>query len=109
MITQEALGQVLAGAQQAEEEGPCWCTDEDCDLGHEDPELYPTHVVTFVTPDGDLDEAENEEYLGQPWGTEGTLGIATDHPTTFPQDAPRMVIVDRATGEWVCADRFVAA
>ncbi len=110
MITDRALQQVLAAAKKAVDEGPCYCLDEGCEfeeLGHEDPEQYPTHCVTFVRPDGSLDEAENKHCLGPKWGIDGPLEFVTDHPTTYPDDAPRMVIIERATGAWACADAYL--
>jgi len=107
MITNKALQRVLDAAQKSFEEGPCYCLDEDCEDDHEEPEQYPSHCVTFVKPDGSLDEADNKHCLGKKWGIDGPLDYVTDHPISFPEDAPRMVIIDRATGDWVCATDYL--
>lgn len=108
MITRKALRQLLDGAQKAEDEGPCFCVDEDCEEDHEDPSLFPSHCITFVTPDGRLDTAENKAYLSsRGWGVEGSLEYVVDHPRSYPEDAPRMVIVDRETREWCPATAYL--
>lgn len=110
MISSKALQEVLDAAQVAADNGPCFCTEDDCEWeenGHGEPEEYPSHAVTFVKPNGDLDRAENKHCLGRPWGIDGPLGFVTDHPTTYTDDAPRMVIVDRATGAWCCATAYL--
>lgn len=107
MITSKALRQVLEAAQRSEDEGPCFCLDEDCEYGHDEPDRFPSHCVTFVNADGSLDVRENKEYLAHPWGVDGPLDYVTDHPISFPEDAPRMVIIDRATGQWCCATDYL--
>lgn len=103
MISDKALQQVLDGAQKEADQGPCFCVDPVCEDDHEDPDQYPSHAITFVKPDGQLDKADNKTYLGKPWGVDGPYNFVIDHPQTYPDDAPRLVIVDRATGEWCCA------
>ena len=100
MITSKALQQILVGAQQSEDDGPCYCQAEDCEGDHEEPEMYPSHCVAFVTADGSLDKAANRHCLGKPWGIDGPLEYVLDHPQNFPDDADRMVVVDRETHEW---------
>lgn len=107
MITRKALQQILDAAQKAEDDGPCWCTDEDCELGHEDPALYPSHVVSFVTSDGRLDKASNEQYLCWSWGVDGAFEDVTEYPQNWPDFAERMVVVERATGQWYPATAYL--
>lgn len=101
MITAKALKQVLDAAQKSADEGPCFCDDEDCEYDHDDPSQAPTHAITFVTADGRLDKAENKKCLSRRgWGIDGPLEFVLDHPQCFPEDAPRMVVIERATGQW---------
>ncbi len=100
MITDKALRQVLDAAQKAEDEGPCFCDDEDCDDGHEYGAEPATHVSTFVTPNGQLDKKLNRTYLGPDWGYDGDLETVTD-PALWPSEhVSNVVVVDRATGAW---------
>jgi hypothetical protein len=99
VINAKALRQVLEAAQQAEDEGPCFCDDEDCDDGHEYGAEPATHVSTFVTPNGQVDTRLNKKYLGPRWGLDGDFETVTD-PALWPDNATNMVVVDRATGDW---------
>ncbi len=105
MITNKAAQQALNGVTAMENE-LCFCHDEDCEGYH--PDHGPaTHVITFVTPDGALDRAENSEYLGWPWGAGGDLVNALDYPQTFPEVADQMVVIERATGVWRVASSYL--
>ncbi len=107
MITKKALQQALAGAQEAEEEGPCFCVDEECEFGHEEGAVPATHVITYVTSDGRLDTAENKEVLGPRWGYDADLDGVLDFPQNWPEDAPRMVVIERETGQWYPATAYL--
>jgi hypothetical protein len=99
MITKKALRQVLDGAQKREDEGPCWCTDEDCEEPHSDGEERATHISTFVTSNGQLDTRLNKKYLGLTWGYDGDIETVTD-PALWPDNTTNVVVVERATREW---------
>jgi hypothetical protein len=99
VITGKALRAVLEAAQTAEDEGPCFCVDPDCEEPHAEDEVPATHVATFVTSSGQLDKKLNRKYLGPDWGFDGDLETVTD-PALWPGDGSNAVVVDRATGAW---------
>lgn len=100
MITNKALQQVLDEAQKVEDEGPCFCNNEDCEEPHADDEEPATHVSTFVTSSGQLDKKLNRKYLGSDWGYDGDLETVTDS-ALWPDGADNtVVVVERATGAW---------
>ncbi|MFJ5984279.1 hypothetical protein [Lentzea sp. NPDC092896] len=105
MITEQALIQVLEAAQQAEDEGPCFCLEPDCEEPHADDEEPATHVSTFVTSTGQVDTRLNKQYLGPDWGYDGDLETVTD-PALWPAGS-NAIVVERATGAWCALDDYL--
>lgn len=89
----KALGKELADN--------CYCTRPDCEEFHpfegEDVGV-PPYGMTLVTSEGNLDEANNKEYVGGWWGTDGHLDVVVDQIDILNDWAENLVIVEHATG-----------
>lgn len=108
MITRKAAQKLLDGIATWEQDY-CFCVDPDCESGLDHGVQPPTHAITFITPSGALDTAENAEYLGGPgWGYCGDLDDVLDYPQNFPEVADQMVVIERATGRWQLASAYLS-
>lgn len=91
----KALGKELADN--------CYCQDLNCEQ-----ELYhpyegtdygvPPYGLTFVTPDGNLDEANNKEFIGRFWGVDAQLDEVIDQIDVLEDLAVNLVVIEHATG-----------
>lgn len=102
MITNKALRRHLQalGKELADN---CYCEEADCELFHpyEDSGLgVPPYGMTLVTPDGDIDKANNKEYVGHWWGTDGHVDAVHDQIDVLDDWAANLVVIEHATGNW---------
>ena len=107
MITAKALKRHLRalGKELAER---CYCDNPDCGL-----ELYhpyepgeaaeygvPPYGMTLVTPEGNLDEVNNKEYIGRFWGAEAQHDEVLEQIELLDDWAENLVVVEHATGRY---------
>lgn len=111
MLTEQAAHELLEGLNTEDDSLHCYCTSDDCDLDKnhiEDEGLSrPRFGMAFVTADGRLDHAANNEAYG--WNHGECVQDAADVAISlrdYAEYIEEIVVIDRVTGQWWDGPQF---
>lgn len=105
MLTTKAARQLLKGLAAEDDHMHCYCTSDDCDFDGNHPAEegrgVPRFGIAFVTEDGRLDRAANQEAYG--WDHGNLIQDAKDavlELRDYAEYIDDLVVIDRETGQW---------
>lgn len=105
MLTTKAARKLLDGLNAEDDYMHCYCTSDDCtvDKNHIADEglSRPRFGIAYVTADGKLDHAANQEAYGWDHGSlMPDAANAADELADFAEYIDDLVVIDRKTGQW---------